>query len=297
LICAGPTYSNGTGVSFTATDTPASSRGSGVPPAVAVAVAKFVPKIETSDPGAICGAPLAVLTIPAEVMKGPAGVTEKGSRLEKPDEVETERRIVPGCEIRRAAMTADSWLELSQVVGSGCPFHKRLAPGRKPLPLAVNVNSALPAVIVCCDRDDNTGAVPIRVKTSAFDTEPPGVDTVIEFVPGAPMRLAGTDAVSWEAETKVVGNGFPFQRTVEFVKKLDPATASVRLDIPAVADAGFSAVMAGPRTERESPLDLFAPGLTTVTVTVPDVDSRFAGTLAVSDVLLTTVVMRAVPFQ
>lgn len=54
----------------------------------------------------------------------------------------------------------------------------------------------LPADIDCGERADNTGAAAVRVKMSAFEEEPPGFDTVIEFVPGAPVRLAGTDAVS-----------------------------------------------------------------------------------------------------
>lgn len=69
------------------------------------------------------------------------------------------------------------------------------------------------------------------------------------------------------------------------------------MDVPADADAGFTAVIASPLTAKESPLDLAPPGLTTVTVTAPGVASRLAGTVAVSEALLTKFVLRAVPPQ
>lgn len=122
-------YSSGTGLPFTATEAPASCRGSGVAAAAAVAVSMFAPKSETSEPGAICGAPLAESTIPAAVITGPAGVIEKDNRFDTPADVETEMTIEPGCEMRLGAIAVDNWLELTQVVESGWPFHKMPAPG------------------------------------------------------------------------------------------------------------------------------------------------------------------------
>jgi hypothetical protein len=257
----------------------------------------FAPKSETSEPGAICGQPLAESTIPAAVKTGPAGVIEKDSGFERPAEVVTDKATEPGWEIRLAATAADNWLELTQVVGRVWPFHRTLEPGINPLPLTVKVNAALPTVTDCGERADNTGAVAVRVKMSAFDEDPPGFDTAIEFEPGTPARLAGTDAVNWEAEANTVGNGPPFQRTTEFAKKLDPVTVRARLEVPAAADAGFSPVIDGPITPKARPLDLAPPALTTVIATVPGVASRLAGTVAVNEPPLTTFVVRDVSFQ
>src|SRR6266850_7703923 len=85
------------------------------------------------------------------------------------------------------------------------------------------------------------------VKVWAFEVPPPGVgvNAVTEAVPPVAMSEAGMAAVSWPAETRVVGRLAPFQRTTEPLTKFVPLTVRVNAGPPAVADIGFRLVVVG----------------------------------------------------
>ena len=80
----------------------------------------------------------------------------------------------------------------------------------------------------------------------------------------------------------------PFQSTVASDRKPVPLTVSVNAAPPAVAEAGLRLVMVlGELIWKDSELEVTLPGLTTVTVALPAVAIKFAGTAAVNCVALT----------
>ena len=126
--------------------------------------------------------------------------------------------------------------------------------------------------------------------------------TVTVAVPAVATLAAGTVAVSWVAETNVVVRAVPFQLTLEVDTNLVPLTVSVNWALPAVTQVGLSDVVVGTGllivnvTAFDVPA--FAPeAVKTVTEAVPALATLAAGTVAVSWVEETNVVVSAVPFQ
>jgi hypothetical protein len=72
--------------------------------------------------------------------------------------------------------------------------------------------------------------------------------TVIEAVPAAAIREAGTVAVSCVEETTVVASAVPFHFTVEPETKFVPFTVKVNPAPPGVAQVGLSELMVGVAT-------------------------------------------------
>ena len=148
-----------------------------------------------------------------------------------------------------------------------------------------------------------TGGGGLIVNVCAFDVPPPGAGftTVTFAVPAAATLAAGTMAVSCVAETKVVTNGEPFQLTVEVETKLVPFTVKVNWALPAVVEVGLIDVVVGTGllTVNVCEFEVPPPGLgfTTVTGAVPAAATFAAGTVAMSCVEETNVVVRATPFQ
>jgi hypothetical protein len=141
------------------------------------------------------------------------------------------------------------------------------------------------------------------VKVRAPDVPPPGegFSAVTEAVPAVAMSLAGTGTLSCVLLTYVVVSPVPFHCTVELERKFVPVTVSVNPAPPAVALAGESevAVGTGLLMVKVRAADVPPPGegLATVTETVPPVVMSLAGTVALSCVLLTSVVVSPVPFH
>src|SRR5256885_3859009 len=73
----------------------------------------------------------------------------------------------------------------------------------------------------------------------------PALNTVTGTEPVTPRSAAGMVAVSWVADTKVVGRSAPFQRTREPGTKPLPLTVSVKPGPPTGAEAGLSPVVVG----------------------------------------------------
>lgn len=122
--------------------------------------------------------------------------------------------------------------------------------------------------------------------------------TLIEAVPAVAIRAAGTVAVSCVAETNVVVSGLPFQFTVEIAAKLVPFTVKVNWVPPAVAQIGLSKLMVGvPMVVNVTWFDAEPLEFFTVTGAVPAVAMFAAGTIAVSRVDETNVVVRFKPFH
>src|ERR1035437_2150627 len=118
------------------------------------------------------------------------------------------------------------------------------------------------------------------------------------------MFAAGTVALSWDAETYVVVRLVPFHLTTDDEIKLFPVTAKVKEELPDATDEGLidSATGRGLLLEvivKVSPEEVPPPGvgLNTVTVAVPPEAMLAAGTVAVTLIAETYVVVRLVPFH
>src|SRR6185503_1078086 len=127
-----------------------------------------------------------------------------------------------------------------------------------------------------------TGAGRI-VNTAGAETVPLAGATVTFAVPGEAMRDADTGAVSCVALTKVVGSGDPFHCTVLPLSKVVPFTVKVKPVAPAVRELGTRLVIPGGEiiVNTDGP-DTYPSGTATVTLAVPAVVNRLAGTAASS---------------
>src|SRR5919108_53171 len=202
-----------------------------------------------------------------------------------------------------AVMAAVSWVALTPVVERGAPFHCTVLSGTKPLPVAVSVKAAPPAVALVGDSDVSAGTGLVTENVCAVEVPPPGagVTTVTLAVPAVAMAAAVMTAVSWVALTTVVVRGAPFHCTVLPGTKPVPVAVSVKAAPPAVALVGETVVSVGMGllTENVCAAEVPPPGagVTTVTVAVPAAAMSAAVMAAVSWVALTTVVVREAPFH
>jgi len=161
----------------------------------------------------------------------------------------------------------------------------------------------------------------VIVNVAVSDATPPdgALDTEIGTDPGWATKLAEIVAVACVALTTVVAICVPFQYMTEAfepVTKFVPVTVSVKAALPAPMLAGESCVIVGgepgealivKRTMLESSVvpeakefdepETDEPGTCTTTCTVPALAMFDAGTVAVNWVLLTKVVVSALPFQ
>jgi len=186
------------------------------------------------------------------------------------------------------------------------PFHLILDPFMNPVPVAVSVKAALPAVAELGLMLVNTGAGLLILNVCAALVPPPGngVKTVKLAVPAALIFVAGTTAVICVALMKVVANVVPFQLMVDPLIKLDPVAVSVNAAVPAMADVGVIVVNAGAGLFTITVLMVNGtvllvppPGVPVKTdmAAVPAAVILVAGTIAVNCVALTYVVVSVFP--
>src|SRR2546422_3206783 len=139
------------------------------------------------------------------------------------------------------------------------------------------------------------------VNVCAFEVPPPGAGftTVTDAVPAVATLAAGTMAVSFTEETNVVVRAEPFQLTVEVETKLVPFTVKVNEPLPAVVEVGLIEVVVGTGLliVNVCAFDAGPEEFFTVIDAVPATATFAAGTVAVSCVEETNVVVRGDPFQ
>ena len=108
---------------------------------------------------------------------------------------------------------------------------------------------------------------------------------------------AGTIAVTCVEETNVVVSAAPFQFTVEVESKFVPLTVNVNCESPDEAQVGLRELMAGTAVIVNVTAPEVAPHPATVIEAVPGVAMSEAGTVTVSWVEETNVVVSGLPFQ
>ena len=143
-----------------------------------------------------------------------------------------------------------------------------------------------------------TGALAM-VNVCAFDVAPQ-LTTVTDAVPAVAINAAGTVAVSSVEETNVVVSAVPFQFTIEVETKFVPFTVTVKSGPPGATQVGLMVVMDGVAViVKITAFDVPPQGLgfTTVIEAVPGFLMFAFGTVAVSWVAETNVVVSAIPFQ
>ena len=172
----------------------------------------------------------------------------------------------------------------------------------KLVPVSVKLKLAPPTVA-------EEGATPLSVGT--FETCPTtnvaefdvplllGFCTVMLATPPLATRAEETVAVNWVELVKFVIRNEPFQSTVAPAENPDPFTVSVNPELPGAMPAGLSEEILGPlltpMVKVEAPVA--TPLVVTVTLAVPGLVTKLAGTMAVNWVLLTNVVDKLAPLH
>src|SRR6267378_4608570 len=105
---------------------------------------------------------------------------------------------VPAAATSAAAMAAVSWVGLTKVVVRAAPFHCRLEPLTKLVPVTVSVKAALPADVLVGDSVESVGDGLVTLNVCAAEVPPPGagVTTVTDAIAAVARSEAGIAAVS-----------------------------------------------------------------------------------------------------
>lgn len=87
-------------------------------------------------------------------------------------------------------------MELTKVVGMGCPFHCKVEPLAKPDPLMVSVNAGPPEVALGGFKVVIEETCELIVNVAALEMAPVEVSTVTLAAPIEAIKLAGTAALN-----------------------------------------------------------------------------------------------------
>jgi hypothetical protein len=169
----------------------------------------------------------------------------------------------------------------------------------KLLPLSVNINPALPALILAGEilESEGSGLLIVSVKAAEVPPPGPGFATVIETVPEEATSLAGIAAASCVELTKAMLRLEPFTCITDPFTKFEPLTVNVKVPLPASTVAGDKLVSDGTGLLTVKVRDALAPplGVEAVMERDPAVARVLAGIVAVNCVLLTNIVLRFMP--
>ena len=176
------------------------------------------------------------------------GEIVKGSPFDTPPVSLTVTVAPPAVAVRLAATVALNWVALTKVVGRGTlpavPAHCTTAALSKFVPMTVSDNAGPPATAVFGLIEVIVGGAGEIVKGRPLDV-PLSLDTVTVTDPGIAIRLESTDAVTTVSLTGVLGRADVPHSTTSLPSKLVPVTVSVKLDPPAVAEAGLRELIVG----------------------------------------------------
>lgn len=128
-------------------------------------------------------------------------------------------------------------MAVTEVRVSAVLFQNSVVELSKPTPLTVRVNPGPPAAAVVGEMLVMVMFCAI-VKLRGAGGVCPGLATQTEAVPACTIKLAGTEAVSWVAETTVVVSGDPFHVTTVVLENPDPFAVSTKAAPPDTAELG-----------------------------------------------------------
>src|ERR1039458_630583 len=197
-----------------------------------------------SVPGAMAGSSLAALSIPAELVAGTGNPMVKASAFDVAPSPATVMLAVPAVAMSAAGTLAVNWDALTNVVGSGAPFHCTLELAVTPAPVTVRVKAAPAGAAALGLRLASEAAGVVEMDSaSTLEGRGPVLETVILAVPGAAIKAADTCAVNCVALTPVVGSGTALHATVASERKLLPLTVSVKSGPPTNTDVALTPVV------------------------------------------------------
>ena len=153
----------------------------------------------------------------------------------------------PALATSAAVMAAVTCVAVTNVVVRAEPLKFTVEVLTKFVPLTVRVNPASPAVLVEGEMVVVVGTKLLTVNVCALEVPPPGAEfvTVMLNVPAVVKSLAGMEAVTWVALTKLVVRGEPLKFTIESVTKLVPFTVNVKAASPTFLLVGEMLVVVG----------------------------------------------------
>jgi hypothetical protein len=208
---------------------------------------------------------------------------------------------LPGLAIRLAGTAAVNCVALTNVVVSALPFQFTVAPEKKSVPFTVSVKVGPVAAAEVGLRLVMVGVGTLMVNVAAPEAPLRGFVAVTLALPGLAISVAGTVAVTCPELTNTVVSALPFHSTVAPFWKLDPLTVSVNPDPAAVAELGLRLLIVGITgalmVKVAAPDAVLPLAFTTVTLALPELAIRLAGTTAVSSAEPENEVESAVPFQ
>jgi hypothetical protein len=206
---------------------------------------------------------------------------------------------LPGVAMRLAGIGAVTCPAFTKVVLSGDPLQLTVAPGRKPAPVAANVNAGPPASTEPGDTPVSVGGFAVTVKVALAGVVSAPLSACTWTTRGAEIRLAATVAVSWVERTNVAANGEPSHKILVPPWKPVPFTVKTKAGPPAATDDGLRLVIVGPAAVigNDAALEALPSGFTTVTDARPASSTRLPDTVAESCVALRKDVGSAAPFH
>src|SRR5512132_414142 len=139
-----------------------------------------------------------------------------------------------------AAISAVSFVALTNVVGRSKPFHRTMDVGAKFCPVTVSVIAGLPtaALVGAIDASDGGGYWTTKVRASDVPPPGPGETTVTLAGPADARSADEMSAVSWVVLTKLVGRSTPFHRTTDARTKSLPCAWRCNEPLPTRTAAG-----------------------------------------------------------
>ena len=201
----------------------------------------------------------------------------------------------PGDPMNAAGTAAVSCVAETNVVTRRLPLNNAAVELTNPVPVRVRVKAGPPA-------ETFGGVMLVRVSELVMvnGRVVPIPVTPTVGIPGFASRFADTVAVSCVDDRTWVASGAPFQVMAlpEGGWNPVPVTVMVMAGLPAGAEFGVTLVMVPlmPLMEKVNPLDCRV-AFWTVTLAVPDWETRLAGTVVESWVEETKVVGRVEPFH
>lgn len=222
-------------------------------------------------------------------------LTVNVAAAEVPPAAVTVTLTLPAVAIRLAGTRATSSSELTNTVSKAVLPNFVTALSVKLVPSIINRNATPPLVAESGLKLVMVGSGGLMVNVAPVEV-PPAVVTVTLILPAVAIRLAGTDAASSVELMNIVVSAVPPHLIVAADVKFLPLTVRRNAAPPAVAELGLKLVIVGSGglmvnvAAAEVP-----PAVVTVTLAVPTVEIRLAGTEAVSSVELTRIVVSAVP--
>ena len=251
---------------------------------------KFVPLTVNVN----CGSPAAAQVGLSELMVGTALIVNVAAP-EFVAQVPTVTEAVPGVAMSAAGTVAVSRVEDTNVVASGLPFQFTVEPETKLVPLTVNVNCVPPAVAQVGLSELTVSAaliVTTSVALAVLQGPAPLLAVIVTLVVPAAVGVPEITPVL-VLTLRPVGSGLAVKLVGLFAAVIayEKATPTVPHAVSGLVIAGVLAIV------NVCAFEVPPHGVTTVIEAVPAVAMRAAGTVAVSCVAETNVVVSAVPLH